>query len=91
MTLPSLVLGIPLISLPIDHARPFSDHSIALAHPARRLLESLATVREGEGYLVAPKRAGSPARFGDCYWLMSQRPVPEGTQAAASPAYWARA
>ena len=56
----------------------------------RRALPSFPAGRM-EGRPVEPKRTESPARFGNCYWLMSQRPVPEGTQAAASPAYWARA
>src|SRR5215212_3801490 len=62
MTLPSLVLGISLISLLLEYVRPLSDHSIALAHPAVAF-SSTGYRQEGEGYLVGSMRAGTPTRI----------------------------
>ena len=90
MTLPSLVLGIPLIGLLLEYVRPLSDHSIALAHPAVAF-SSAGYRQEGEGYLVGPMRAGSPTRIGSSGRLdhhesgpVPAMPILEGPQVLSS-------
>src|SRR5215213_7506492 len=98
MTLPSLVLGILLISLLLEYVRPLSDHSSALAHPSldrsrspcRRLLERWLPVggRRVSGKADAGRK--SP-RIGSSRWLdhheggpVPDIPILEGTQVLSS-------